>query len=107
MNAVQETTVWADKSSSNHIYLMDGNNAVAYIRKGSTESFYFKKPITLDTRGRVFKPVFPSPFKNSPDKDVIEVSGSTGQTYFVNTVSGTCTCPGFIFRGKCKHTAVL
>lgn len=103
MNAVQEQTVWTGTEQPNHIYLMDGNNAVAYISKGSKVAMYFKKPIQIDQRGRTFVPVVPSPFKDVADANVIEVSGSKGATYFVNTADKTCTCPGYLFRGQCKH----
>ena len=37
--------------------------------------------------------------------DVWEVAGSRGNTYVVRRRNGkmTCTCPGFQFRGMCKH----
>ena len=38
----------------------------------------------------------------------VKVSGSRGSTYIVRRVkatgSVTCSCPGFKWRGKCKHT---
>lgn len=37
------------------------------------------------------------------------VQGSKGNTYIVTKEAGkiTCTCPGFTFRGNCKHTLEL
>ena len=37
------------------------------------------------------------------------VQGSKGNTYIVTKDAGkiTCTCPGFTFRGNCKHTLEL
>lgn len=103
MNALQETTVWEGKSQPNHIYLMDGDRMIAFIKQGDKVPFYFKAPIQMSNRGRTFKPVVPSPFKMVKDANTVEVTGSKGQTYFVNTVEKTCTCPGFVFRGACKH----
>lgn len=38
------------------------------------------------------------------DPDTFEVSGSKrGTKYLVNLEQGICTCPGFKFRGECKH----
>ena len=33
--------------------------------------------------------------------DVIIVKGSKGNTYTIE--DGKCSCPGFTFRGNCKH----
>jgi len=107
MNAVQETTKWAGKQQPNHTYLIDADRMVAFIKKGDKTPFYFKTPIQINVRGRTFKPVVPSPFKMVKAADTIEVTGSTGTTYFVNTVERRCTCPGYIYRGQCKHTKDL
>ena len=43
-----------------------------------------------------------------PSYEEVKVEGSKGSTYIVRkeTTTGevTCTCPGFKYRGKCKHT---
>jgi predicted nucleic acid-binding Zn finger protein len=89
-----------------HIYLLDGNNLVSYIKKGETEAFYFKKPIKgFDKRGRKFESVTPNPFKQKKESNAITIKGSKGQTYILDRESSTCTCPGFTFRGQCKHLA--
>ena len=107
MNAVQETTKWAGKQQPNHTYLIDADRMVAFIKKGDKTPVYFKTPIQINVRGRTFVPVVPSPFKVVKAADTIEVTGSTGTTYFVNTVERRCTCPGYIYRGQCKHTKDL
>jgi uncharacterized Zn finger protein len=38
---------------------------------------------------------------------LIEVQGSKGAVYYVDPELHSCTCPGFTFRGKCKHTDIL
>ena len=87
-----------------HVYLLDGTTLVAYIRTGTTAPFYFKNGIKgFDKRGRKFVEVKPSPFKEKNKATTIEVQGSKGQVYHVDPEAKTCTCPGFSFRGKCKH----
>ena len=43
-----------------------------------------------------------------PSYEEVKVEGSKGSIYTVRkeTTTGevTCTCPGFKYRGKCKHT---
>jgi hypothetical protein len=117
MEAVKEITIWKDGTTSNHTYLLDGDKMVAYIKKDTSDPFYFKRPIKGFSRsGRKFEVLKTNPFKDwakllKAHIDVEEtpsyikkVAGSKpGVTYEVNTDENTCTCPGFSFRGKCKH----
>jgi len=41
------------------------------------------------------------------DADVIEIEGSKGAKYYVNKGEKTCTCPGYTYRGTCKHVKEL
>jgi hypothetical protein len=108
MIALKEITEWKDGSTSNHTYLVDGDKLVAYIRKGTTEPFYFKNPIKGFSRSyRKFIELKDSPFNTQIKSELIEVKGSKGNTYFVDPEANTCTCPGFTFRGACKHIEEL
>jgi len=110
MQAMKETTVWENSAQTNHIYLLDSDKMLAYIRKGTEEEFWFKNPIRIDKRGRKFEPVEPNPFSTpvEPMPWIKQVAGSKpGVFYTVNTDENTCTCPGYTFRGACKHTKEL
>jgi hypothetical protein len=101
MEALKETTGGLFPP---HVYLLDGTNLVAYIKKGETKPFYFKNPIKgFDKRGRKFEKLNANPFKAPVKSNLITVAGSKGQTYSVDPDAKTCTCPGFTFRGACKH----
>lgn len=118
--AYLETTEWADIKGCNHTYYLEGDKMLAYIRMGTTEPFWFKRPITISRSGRKFKRVDANPFESSlggilgfltpepPTPELVEVAGSKpGVVYYVNTQDGTCTCPGFTYRGTCKHVKEL
>ena len=91
-----------------HIYLLDGTKLVAYIKASETTPFYFKNPIKgFDKRGRKFEAVSTDIFEASASSTLIEVQGSKGAVYYVDPELHSCTCPGFTFRGKCKHTDIL
>ena len=105
MEALREVTDWA---TPNHTYLLDGTTLVAYIKQGTTEPFYFSKGIKhFDKRGRKFVPADKNLFEASASTNLIEVQGSKGAVYYVDPELHSCTCPGFTFRGKCKHTDIL
>lgn len=114
--AYKETTVWEDgKTSINHTYLLEGDSMIAYMRYGTNVPFYFKTPIRIDRRGRKFEKVEPSPFENifsvilpqTVSSNTIEISGSKGARYILDQELKTCTCPGFTYRGTCKHVKEL
>lgn len=111
MIAIKEITVWKDGTTANHTYLLDGDRMVAYIRKGTTEPFYFRNPIRGFSRSyRKFVELKGSdnPFGAVQTKsELIEVAGSKGNTYYVDPAAKSCTCPGFVFRGACKHIKEL
>jgi hypothetical protein len=103
MEALKETTGGQFPA---HTYLLDGNNLVSYIKAGESEPFYFKNPIKgFDKRGRKFATVTPNPFKVKTQSNLIKVKGSKGNEYTIDTDAQTCNCPGFTFRGACKHLA--
>ena len=106
MEALREVTVWkVDYRQPNHIYLFDGSKVVAYIKWGEGEPIYFSRPGWFDRRGRKFVPADIKLFDKYEEQksNLIEFTGSTGGTYYVDPDAKTCTCPGFSFRGKCKH----
>jgi hypothetical protein len=104
MEALRETTGGLFPP---HVYLLDGNKLVAYIQTGTEQPFYFKNGIKgFDKRGRKFATVTPNPFAVKATERVA-VQGSKGQIYYVNTEDNSCTCPGYTFRGDCKHLKEL
>jgi hypothetical protein len=114
--AYKEITKWADGNTAiNHTYLLEGDSMVAYMRVGSTVPFYFKNPIRIDKRGRKFEVVEPNPFDSIPlvavpqqtSANIVEIDGSKGAKYILDKVLCTCTCPGFTYRGTCKHVKEL
>lgn len=99
MQALTETTGGLFPA---HTYLLDGTNLVAYVKQGETTAFYFSNPIKgFDRRGRKFEPGNITLFTTKKDANAHTVIGSSGQVYTVTEDS--CTCPGFTYRGTCKH----
>lgn len=105
-----ETTAWEDRTP-NHIYLLDDSKTkmYGYIPRPTHELKLVKKPYPFSARGRQFREVpnywnfqLPGDEKTS---QVTRVKGSKGQEYLVErTNTGIrCTCPGFTFRGDCRH----
>ena len=104
MEALVETT---GDLFPQHTYLLDGTTLVAYVKVNTTEPFYFKQGIkNFDKRGRKFVKGNINLFKVKEQANASRsVTGSKGQVYTVNISEGTCTCPGYTYRGACKHLA--
>jgi hypothetical protein len=112
MEAVREVTVWkVEYKSPNHDYLLDGDRIVAYRPWGTGDIISCSGKLKIDRRGRKFVKLVPNPFgafdKKDPEPMVVEVKGSKGNSYLVNLEEKTCTCPGFTFRGSCKHVTEI
>jgi len=112
MEALRETTELTGLTyrTPNHDYLLDGDKIVAYRPWGTGEIRWSSGKIKIDRRGRKFEKLEPNPFeipKNAAKNATVEVKGSKGNSYFVNLEDKTCTCPGFTFRGNCKHVAEI
>jgi hypothetical protein len=102
-----ETTVW-ETNVPNHAYLLsdDKSKVYGYAKKGTENIEWFKKPIDFSIRGRKFnvlKTGLNNPLSIEPPSvpQGIKVQGSKGAVYYIN--NGKCTCPGFKYRGVCKH----
>mgnify|MGYP006092463039 CR=1 FL=1 len=109
MQAFKEITVWKGISRQpNHTYLMDGDRVLAYRQWHTGEPIYSKTPVRLNKRYRKFVEVDIAQFGavTAPVRNIKKVQGSKGNVYTVDLDAGSCSCPGFSFRGKCKHVEV-
>lgn len=115
---LQEVTEWSGiDPAPNHVYLMTGDKAWAYVPWGRGRPVYFKTFQRIDRRGRKFQEVKGNPWKFDlgrvpadsgevkPQGQTWTVTGSKGSIYTVTLESGRwgCSCPGHGFRGRCRH----
>lgn len=122
MKVLQEITEWRglEYRQPNHVYLMDGDKAYAYVKWGEGQPEYFKTFLRIDRRGRRFREVpnrwrFRMDIGTAPEEEfqpvgqTWSVAGSKGNNYTVSLHRGawSCTCPGHGFRNKCRHVDEL
>lgn len=102
---LQEITKWSD-NTPNHIYIVsdDRSRLFGFIPSGKTKETRFNPPMEFFTKHREFKELKRIAEIDTSEKSWV-VKGSKGDSYLVSEVNGklTCTCPGFQFRGKCRH----
>lgn len=98
MLMLAEQTEWTD-GLKNGVYLTDDSKSkmIGFAKHGSSEFKMFKHPIRFDIRGRKFLELMRLPEEQEGRK----VEGSKGAVYYV--LDNKCTCPGFKYRGECKH----
>lgn len=119
---MEEVTVWnMSGRQPNHVYLMSGDKALAYVKWGKGEPIYFRTFQRIDRRGRKFVEVKKNPWKfdlsidtqeeqaSKPTGQTWQVSGSKGSQYIVSLENGrwSCTCAGHGFRSRCRHVDEL
>jgi SWIM zinc finger len=116
MKLLQEVTEW-EKFVPSHIYIFENSESkiIGYIPTGTKEPIKFSKPMPFDRRGRKFVPsnqlkrkvqaLFAKEIEKEPNFRTWKIKGSKGNQYTVSeSDSGlTCSCPGYLYRGPCKH----
>ena len=106
MLALKEITEWKGVTRQpNHTYLLDGDKIVAYKQWHTGEPIYSNSKPRINKRYRKFIEVDISVFGKAPEPvlNIKTITGSKGNTYTLDLDAKTCDCPGFSFRGKCKH----
>ena len=111
MKTFQEVTEWdAEYRVPNHVYFLNDSKEKMYgyvNSKGIVQTF--AKPYKFHSRGRKFKEVVNTwgfrIAEEEPEGFVKIVIGSKGERYTITEVDSVrhCTCPGYKFRGKCRH----
>jgi len=122
LKIVEEVTEWdVAYRQPNHVYLMSGDKALAYVPWGKGKPVYFKNFQRIDRRGRKFVEVKKNPWKfdlsirieaeeeSTPKGQTWRVPGSKGGEYVVSFDAGrwSCNCPGHGFRNRCRHVDEL
>ena len=99
---LREITDWGNQQISNGDYYVNSHGyLIGYMPQGKAYK-EFKTPIKQFSKSRrKFKLIGEWP-EELPD-GAITVKGSNGNTYTI--VDNKCSCPGFKFRGSCKHLA--
>ena len=101
MKAYREIDTYKDFDLPESILYLEGD--LLYATK------HVNTPIRIDRRGRKFEELkgVEMPDLNSL-VEVKEVKGSKGNTYYITMSDDpTCSCPGYTFRGNCKHVKEL
>jgi hypothetical protein len=98
IDILQETTNWGDQPVSNGIYHVNlQGHLVQYNDK------VFKNPLKQFSKARRTFSKIGERVDPLTRSDVKIVIGSKGQKYIIE--NDKCSCPGFKFRGDCKHVA--
>lgn len=97
IDILQEVTDWGDLKIANGIYHVNGAGQLV-----QHNDKVFKNPLKGFSKSRrKFKKI--GEREEELPSGVVTVQGSNGKVYHIE--DGKCTCPGFKFRGNCKHTA--
>jgi hypothetical protein len=92
---LQEVTDWGKYKIANGVYHV--NSAGQLVQHNDT---VFKTPIKQFSKTRrKFKKIGERAEEIAPNVKVVK--GSNGKTYTIE--EGKCSCPGYTFRGNCKH----
>jgi hypothetical protein len=120
LKILEEVTDWkVHYRQPNHVYLMSGDRVIAMSRWGKEPPEYLASQSRIDRRGRKFIEVKRNRWgfdmkvsvisDEKPKGETWTVTGSRGDEYTVSLSDGrwSCTCPGAMFRGACRHIAQI
>ena len=98
---LQEVTDWGKYKVANGVYHV---NSAGHLDQHN--DVVYDTPIKAFSKARrKFKKIGERP--EELESGIMEVQGSNGNVYLVDTINKTCTCPGFTFRGNCKHVKAI
>jgi hypothetical protein len=105
MKLYSEHTEWTG-GGVNHWYLLNDSRTTMYAYRphGKGPIVRLRTPLPFVEKGRVLK--LEHDFDDI-NPDTVTVEGSNGNTYFVDVVRKTCSCPSYKYRGGCKHVEKL
>lgn len=109
MRVLKEITKdWTVDFLPNHTYLINDKDRLIAYRKDDGTVKTLSGSYSLDRRRRKFKELAYSASEwgfelPEQDSNLIEVTGSKGDTYHVDLENRSCDCAGYRFRGNCKH----
>ncbi len=101
-----EDLPWANQSSVVSFGSKDGGGMISIPKIGSLVSVQFDD-------GNWYVPYFTSTWDTDPTLVEAFMKSENGESYFgahsiiYDTEDKTCTCPGFMYRGNCKHIMEL
>lgn len=101
IDVLQEVTEWdTPYQPHNGIYHVNGAGQLVAYQGNDGVLKRFKNPLKgfSKTRRKFIKL---DQYEEDLSADVKVVEGSNGKKYYVQ--DGKCSCPGFTFRGNCKH----
>ena len=100
---LQETTDWGKYKVNNGIYHVNSaGKLVAYQPNAESELQVLNVPSTQFSKARR-KFVKIGERAEELGSRIKKIMGSKGNVYLLDTEKMTCTCPGYTFRGTCKH----
>ena len=98
---LQEITDWGKYKVNNGIYHVNSAGKLVAFQPNADEPVQeLNVPSTQFSKARrKFTKIGERPEELAAD--VIQVQGSNGKVYTIE--DGKCSCPGYTFRGNCKH----
>lgn len=100
---LQEVTDWGKYKVNNGIYhINSAGKLIAYQPNKDSEVQVLNVPSNQFSKARR-KFIKIGERSEELESHIVKVKGSNGAVYLIDTDKKTCTCPGFTFRGTCKH----